>query len=65
MIRTSKPGWAERIRSLARDTRGQDLIEYALLLMALAVACGATLPPVSESIKLMFSKVMAPFSRVS
>ena len=27
----TKVAWCVRLRSLARDTRGQDLIEYALL----------------------------------
>ena len=37
--------------------RGQDLIEYALLAAAVAVAGGAVLPPVSGQVSVIFSKV--------
>jgi pilus assembly protein Flp/PilA len=39
------------------DTRGQDLIEYALLAGFVAVAAGAIMPGVSTSISTIFSKV--------
>lgn len=40
-----------------RDTRGQDLIEYALMAGFVAVAAGAIMPGVSNSISTIFSKV--------
>lgn len=40
-----------------RDTRGQDLIEYALMAGFVAVAAGAIMPGVSSSINVIFSKV--------
>jgi pilus assembly protein Flp/PilA len=40
-----------------RDTRGQDLIEYALMAGFVAVAAGALMPGVSSSISTVFSKV--------
>jgi pilus assembly protein Flp/PilA len=40
-----------------KDTRGQDLIEYALMAGFVAVAAGAILPGVSTSISTVFSKV--------
>ena len=40
-----------------RDTRGQDLIEYALMAGFVAVAAGALMPGVSTSISTVFSKV--------
>jgi len=40
-----------------KDTRGQDLIEYALMAGFVAVAAGAMLPKVSTSITTIFSKV--------
>lgn len=40
-----------------KDTRGQDLIEYALMAGFVAVAAGAIMPGVSESISTIFSKV--------
>lgn len=40
-----------------KDTRGQDLIEYALMAGFVAVAAGAIMPNVSTSISTIFSKV--------
>ena len=40
-----------------KDTRGQDLIEYALMAGFVAVAAGAIMPGVSSSISVVFSKV--------
>ena len=39
------------------DTRGQDLVEYALLTGFVAVAAGATFPPISSSLSTIFSKM--------
>jgi pilus assembly protein Flp/PilA len=53
----------ERIRRafwssvLWRDTRGQDLVEYALLAGFVAVAAGALLPGISTSISTIFSRM--------
>ena len=40
-----------------RDTRGQDLIEYALMAGFVAVAAGAIMPGVASSINVIFSQV--------
>ena len=40
-----------------KDTRGQDLIEYALMAGFVAVAAGAIMPNVASSISTIFSKV--------
>ena len=40
-----------------KDTKGQDLIEYALMAGFVAVAAGAIMPNVSSSITVIFSKV--------
>ena len=45
-----------KVRAL-RDTRGQDLIEYALMAGFVAVAAGAIMPGVASSISTIFSKV--------
>ena len=42
---------------LMKDTRGQDLIEYALMAGFVAVAAGAIMPGVATSISQIFSKV--------
>jgi pilus assembly protein Flp/PilA len=40
-----------------KDTRGQDLIEYALMAGFVAVAAGAIMPNVASSISTIFSKI--------
>lgn len=40
-----------------KDTKGQDLIEYALMAGFVAVAAGAIMPGVATSISTIFSKV--------
>jgi pilus assembly protein Flp/PilA len=45
-----------RLKTL-KDTRGQDLIEYALMAGFVAVAAGAVMPGVASSISTIFSKV--------
>jgi len=44
---------------ILKDTKGQDLIEYALMAGFVAVAAGAIMPGVSASISTIFSKVAA------
>jgi pilus assembly protein Flp/PilA len=51
--------WALRIW---KDTRGQDLIEYALMAGFVAVAAGAIMPGVATSISTIFSKVAGTMS---
>ena len=48
---------AVRLQSIVKDTRGQDLIEYALMAGFVAVAAGAIMPGVASSINIIFSKV--------
>ncbi len=43
--------------ALWRDKRGQDLIEYALMAGFVAVAAGAIMPGVADSITTIFSKI--------
>ncbi len=45
------------LANLIRDRKGQDMVEYALLAGFIAVAAGALLPTISESISLIFSKM--------
>ena len=51
-----------KIRLLAEDNEGQDLVEYALLAGFVAVAAGALLPGISNSISLIFSKMASVLS---
>lgn len=48
-----------------RDTRGQDLIEYALMAGFVAVAAGAIMPNVATSISNIFSKVSSVMVKAS
>ncbi len=45
------------LREFWHDSRGQDLIEYALMAGFVAVAAGAVMPSVSTSISTIFSKI--------
>jgi len=45
-----------------KDTRGQDLIEYALMAGFVAVAAGAIMPNVASSISTIFSQVSSVLS---
>ena len=42
---------------ILKDTKGQDLIEYALMSGFVAVAAGAIMPGVSTNISQIFSKI--------
>jgi Flp pilus assembly pilin Flp len=45
------------VLSIWKDKRGQDLIEYALMAGFVAVAAGAIMPGVADSISTIFSKI--------
>ena len=47
------------------DTRGQDLIEYALMAGFVAVAAGAIMPGVAKSISTIFSKISSVLTNAS
>jgi Flp pilus assembly pilin Flp len=42
---------------IASDVKGQDLIEYALMAGFVAVAAGAIMPNIANSISLIFSSI--------
>jgi pilus assembly protein Flp/PilA len=48
-----------------QDTKGQDLIEYALMAGFVAVAAGAIMPGVATSISTIFSKISSVMSKAS
>jgi pilus assembly protein Flp/PilA len=48
---------ASRLRRVAGDVQGQDLIEYALMAGFVAVAAGAIMPGVASSISTIFSQI--------
>jgi pilus assembly protein Flp/PilA len=45
------------ILTLGRNTKGQDLIEYALMAGFVAVAAGAVMPNISSQISTIFSSI--------
>ncbi len=45
-----------------KDTKGQDLIEYALMAGFVAVAAGAIMPGVATNISKVFSKISVSMS---
>jgi pilus assembly protein Flp/PilA len=45
-----------------KDTRGQDLIEYALMAGFVAVAAGAIMPNIALSISTIFSQISSVLS---
>ena len=47
------------------DTKGQDLIEYALMAGFVAVAAGAIMPAVATSISTIFSKISSVMTKAS
>jgi len=48
-----------------KDTKGQDLIEYALMAGFVAVAAGAIMPNVATSISTIFSKISSVMTAAS
>jgi pilus assembly protein Flp/PilA len=48
-----------------KDSRGQDLIEYALMAGFVAVAAGAIMPGVATSISTIFSQIASVMSNAS
>jgi Flp pilus assembly pilin Flp len=47
----------QKLKNLVRNIKGQDLIEYALMAGFVAVATGAIMPNVANSISLIFSQI--------
>ena len=52
-------------RSFRREEKGQDLVEYALMSGVVAVAAGAVIPPMANSIFTIFSKAMSVLEKFS
>ncbi len=48
-----------------KETRGQDLIEYALMAGFVAVAAGAIMPNVASSISTIFSQISSVLTSAS
>lgn len=48
---------SNQAQALLNDEEGQDLIEYALLAVLIAVACVAAITPVATAIQTVFSTI--------
>jgi Flp pilus assembly pilin Flp len=62
MTALTKAIWKLRI---CQDTRGQELLEYALIAGFLACACGAALPDIGSSVLVVFSKVLSVLNPIA
>lgn len=62
MKKLNKLAWALKVWN---DTKGQDLIEYALMAGFVAVAAGAIMPGVASSISTIFSKISSALTGAS
>jgi pilus assembly protein Flp/PilA len=62
MIRITNLVWKLRIW---KETKGQDLIEYALMAGFVAVAAGAIMPGVATSISTIFSQIASTMSNAA
>ena len=51
-----------RLRALLRDTSGQDLLEYALLVALIALVCVAVITSTGTNVQSIFSKISAALS---
>ena len=48
-----------RLRALLRDTAGQDLLEYALLVALIALVCVAVITSSGTNVKNIFTRISA------
>ncbi|HVO97411.1 MAG TPA: hypothetical protein VMT15_05060 [Bryobacteraceae bacterium] len=54
-----------RLKQSWKNTKGQDLIEYALMAGFVAVAAGAIMPNVAQSISTIFSEIASVMTMAS
>jgi len=50
---------------IVKDTRGQDLIEYALMAGFVAIAAGAVMPGVATQISTIFNKIQSQLTQAA
>jgi pilus assembly protein Flp/PilA len=50
------------LRALLRDTSGQDLLEYALLVALIALVCVAVITSTGTNVQSIFTKISAALS---
>ena len=50
-----------RLRKLAKETVGQDLVDYALIGGFLALVAVAMIPAVARQVNIIFSTINSPF----
>ena len=52
----------EILKNLHKGESGQDLVEYALLAIMIAISAVAVLPTVAQDVVIYFSKVTVPLT---
>jgi Flp pilus assembly pilin Flp len=52
----------ERLRVLLRETSGQDLLEYALLVALIALVCVAVIPATGTNVQAIFQQISTALS---
>lgn len=55
----------ELLNRFWKEEEGQDLVEYALILVLIALIAVATFPAVGQEIEKVFSKVLVQLKRTS
>jgi Flp pilus assembly pilin Flp len=51
------------LHSIWRDERGQEMIEYALLVAVVALSAGVVVPPLAPNVSTILSKAMSVIDR--
>jgi pilus assembly protein Flp/PilA len=54
-----------RLRALVRDTRGQDLLEYALLVALIALICVGVITTTGTNVQGIFEKISTELSKAN
>ena len=54
-----------RVRSFVRDSSGQDLLEYALLVALIALVCVAVITSTGTNVQSIFSKISTELGKAA
>ncbi|HEU4690728.1 MAG TPA: Flp family type IVb pilin [Vicinamibacterales bacterium] len=54
-----------RVRAFVRDSSGQDLLEYALLVALIALVCVVVITSTGTNVELIFSKISSELGKAA
>ena len=54
-----------RVRAFVRDSSGQDLLEYALLVALIALVCVAVITTTGTNVQAIFSKISGELGKAA